>query len=108
MSANDELEHYMASCSRLKAENARLQERVEEAEQALLAGIDLAAFYRNERDCYKALAERRKVTLDAGWPFLWHTKDCVSVVGQVASGHPCDCGFTGMIELVKEVRGSVC
>ncbi len=46
--------------------------------------------------------------LKAAWPFLWHLRSCISVVGVVESGHPCDCGFTEMIELVKEVRGQAC
>ena len=81
MSANDELEHYMTSCSRLKAERDALQARVEEAEgerddwkAAQVARVqdwdtrfreieELAKRFLVERDEARALAERRKEAL---------------------------------------------
>ena len=98
MRATDELEHYMTACSRLKAENARLQARVDNQEPWLVAlgrmlveprivrFPDDVLAWRDERDGYKALAERRGEALVAlsrrvhhkeehPWPF----EDCVRV-----------------------------
>ena len=59
----------------LEAENARLQARVEEAEARVEEADDAAGMFqlqmraamliKDERDGYKALAERRKEALDA-------------------------------------------
>lgn len=70
-------------------------------------GCQLADALADTSPAAAALLARAKA-LDAAWSFLWHTTNCISVVGQVASGHPCDCGFTKMIELVKEARGQAC
>ncbi|KKM80258.1 hypothetical protein LCGC14_1341630 [marine sediment metagenome] len=79
MSATDELEHYMTACSGLRAETARLQTALTEAEihlktarwvlemddPRLLKALQTIERLIAERDGYKALAERRKEALDA-------------------------------------------
>ena len=93
MSATDELEHYMTACSRLKAENVRLQdgydglkffyneqhdkllqlqERVEELEWQLEVKLQdefqyarkIELHVNRERDVYKALAEAKIAALE--------------------------------------------
>ena len=78
MSATDELEHYMTACSGLRAENARLQTALTEAEihlktarwvlemddPRLLKALQTIERLIAERDGYKALAERRKEALE--------------------------------------------
>ena len=73
MSATDELEHYMTACSSLRAENARLQERVKETEaqlDAAMQNMDAARAERNRAESERDEAQGKLEAVTEAWEFV--------------------------------------